>query len=434
MNGSHWIVQKKIVFFSCYIIFVSLGLLAFWSSLSSLTANVFSLFAPIHYTIGIVLGVVLLFFRSISKVLFLLCYLLSLFFITSISLQILEVAWSEQTISAFVYLLALGSIIGLFTLEKNIELVKALAIPVLYSTFFFVLLFITKAISPVYRDMILILIIGQGVAYILCFILLSIFGYRQDEQKDDVRHGQLRRRKESKRVSVTLYYRLAFLVYIILLLLSWIYVSQVLDLFYLVALLLFFSFFLLAALHNSLSKSLLVHSIVAFISVPICSLSLFSSFTSTVEMMMGVYFCIGIGSYLLIMWVYTNGLGQFRLYLLSFITSITALFPLLLGEGTLPGIQEITFAFISAYSVLSILSLIVIPMMKKQWLVPRKRADRVFRQDLFTELTNKERERSDKGWKDYSAEERERNLTLQYRSWLEKKEKRLGSFFSNKND
>jgi hypothetical protein len=438
----HLASRKKILIYSIYFILLFLGLLALtrMGYTDSINAT-YSLFRPLIVSFIIVL-IVISFYKSIYYTIFFTFQLGSVLIISLIFVELSGLYFTtKENVAVYIYLIATSSVIGLYILENVGSIVNAVGRAILFSTAFCSLLLVTKLFIPLQflqPAMLLLLLIGQIVAYFVSVIFLPIISNSPVHKEVCGQYDDLTKlnKEENKRVKEVKRSHQIFRLYILILLtmpsIYFLYQSNMIDS---LAFIWFLSLFLLAGTYNSFRKSFIIHSLLLlYLPVVVISSILLNYFEEGKlilnhtlvypELLMGLVLSWGIGILPLLIRVYTS-YNSGKLHSFSILIFVLALLPIVGGLGSELGLKWFTFMMILGYSIVNTISTIYYPIMDAILYKESKRADRP-----FNGVDNKDRI-EDKITKNYSdpvaisVEDREKNLAAKYGEWLKRKEKRL---------
>lgn len=427
------IEKNKVLIYSSYSIFIILGFLSFWRTMTGYTLDdVSSLLAPVFYAFLIVLGIILL-----LKPFYYACiYAIvtgSVLLLSTILIEFSGWSWTDEVIFAYTLLVAISGTISLFIISQGKEIVKGLAISIIFSIMFFILLYMTQLFPTTYFKLILLLNVGQGAAFLFSILLLPWITYLLDKPKPshlkfNKRKGRVTREGKSSNHPLGLMYALYilsaafcfFLVFQWMSSLAWTMLGA-------------FSLFLLAALHNSFRTAFIIMSIVLSIGV-ILTASLYVSPTDIEkELVIGVILLLGIGLQPLLVRVHTPS-SDISNYLLILYCFTAALLPLSVHILSLVNVEWIIITILLGYLLIHVLGIIFFPLFKEPLFPVKRRSNRPFSTLSSSSLPEliREKERIDDS--NISIEVRERDLMTHYGDWLRRKEKRILESFSKEND
>jgi hypothetical protein len=425
------LIQKnKVLIYSSYSIFIILGFLSFWRTMTGYALDdVSSLFAPVFYAFLIVLGIILL-----LKPFYYAClYAIvtgSVMLLSTILVELSGWSWTDEVMFAYTLLVAISGTISLFMISQGKEIVKGLGISIIFSIMFFILLYLTQLFPTLYSKLILLLIAGQGAAFLFSILLLPWITNLL------AKPTQLKVSKREKRVSKegksSNFLHFMYMLYILSALLSFYFVYQWMSS-HAWMMLGALSLFLLAALHNSFRTAFIIMSIVLSIGV-ILTASLYVSPTDIEkELVIGVILLLGIGLQPLLVRVHTPS-KDISSYLLILYCFIAALLPLSVHIFSLVNVEWIIIIILLGYLLIHVLGLIFFPLFKEPLFAGKRRSNRPFSTLSSSSLPefNREKERIDDS--NISIEVRERDLMIHYGDWLRRKEKRILESFSKNND
>lgn len=415
MYSNHSQNRKITLYLACYFLLIAFGLLSFWSTLSQGIPEPHLFFSPVYTTLLIMLVLAFLAIQSSQRTIHLFVYLLSLFLISMILFPVLDLDWSSELISAYVYLLSIGTVLGLLFILMGRKIFSSLAISVSYSTLFLLIVLITDAIPATYHPMLLILGVGQVIAFILGYLYILI-EHPPSQQKSLSAH------KLSLPIPVLLivfglFFSGGYLLYhqtaqpgIILLLLLFV-----------------FSLFMLAALVQSLSKSFFIHCILSIGWIAFCVLFFSGYHVFDPQTLLGFILVFGIGIHLVLVKVLT-GITRSILYGHLHILFLAGHIPHLIGSQEEWGVV-LTFVF--AYTIIHLFSYFIFLKAGDKGVSRRK--DRRSRKEAFLHEEGKVKEKEEiQQLNMLSATESEKQLILHYRNWLEKKAEQMGVNFLEK--
>jgi hypothetical protein len=447
------LVQRKRVFiYSSYTIFMFLAILSIWRTIEGYSLmELYSLFSPVIYAFLVVSGVLLLFKRAY----FVLLYGLTMgstLFMTTILVELSGWAWTEEIVFAYTLLIAVCTVLILFIFTtQHEEVIQAVGGSVLYSVSFFILLLVGQLFTPLLSQLMLILIVGQAVAYALSLLLLPFVriiqgsskqvtsitavkkkaiekqaGIKQAEGKNA---GNPHRFDGYRRVSVVI----LLLLYILSNLYSWYYVQQTIGYFEWI-MVWAFSLFLLAAFFNSFKSSLIIHSVLLYIGTALAGGLFIAPPEAEAEVIMGALLLIGVGIHQQVIWMFT-GYKKRSTYLLAFGCFLVALVPLLSGLVVLQSLQWTILTLFIGSLIVNGLSALYLPFFKMVFFSVKRRSNRPYLKSYTDETDAPSSEKKEQVDDSYiSIGIRERDLTLHYGYWLRKKESRLQEDFSESND
>lgn len=426
------LIQKnKVLIYSSYSIFMFLGFLSIWRTLSGYALNdISSLFGPVFYGFLIVLGIILL-----LKPLYYAClYAIvtgSVLLLSTIIVELSGWSWTEEVILAYTLLVAITGTISLFMISQGKEIVNGLGLSIIFSVMFFMLLHMTQLFPTLYSKLIYLLIAGQGAAFLFSILLLPWITYFLDKRTHLRRNTQERRiKKEGKSNSHLL--RVMYILYIVSIVVSCYFVYQWMSSLAW-TMIGAFSLFLLAALHNSFRTAFSIMSMALSIGVILTGSLFITPNDIEKDLVIGVILLLGIGLQPLIVRVHTPS-EEISNYLLILYCFIAALLPLSINFLSLVNIEWIIITMLLGYLLLHVLGLIFFPLFKERFFLSKRRSSRPFSIPYSSSLPVfiAEKERIDDS--NISIEVRERDLVIQYGDWLRKKEKRILESFSNNND
>jgi hypothetical protein len=431
----HIVQQKRVFIYSSYTIFMFLAILSLWRTIEGYSlSEISALFAPVFYAIIFVLCLLLL----VKPAYFVLLYLItmsSILLMTTILVEVNGWTWTDELIVAYTLLTAVSGVIILFIFTQQEEMIHATGVSILYSISLFILLLVGELFTPLLSQLMLILIVGQAIAYVISILFLPWVWLVQKDQKKRS-PVSIAKRERTREESVGYHQASAIVLigmYIGLVMFSWYYVQQtMIHLSW--TLVWMFSLFLLAAFYNSFKSSLIIHSVLLFIGVTIAGILYIAPAEAEWEVIMGALLLIGAGTHQLVIWMLTAYKSR-STYLIAFFCFVAALIPLSFSFVALENFRWVTFTLLFGFLILSGLSVLYLPFLKQVFFLEKRRSNRPFH-DLNSDSTPapspRIKEQVENSY--ISIGVRERDLILQYGKWLRKKETNLQENFSKNDD
>jgi hypothetical protein len=448
----HLVQQKKVLIYSSYMIFMLLAILSLWRTIEGYSfMELSSLFTPVFYAFLLVTGVLLLF----KPAYFVLQYVLAMgstLLMTTILIELSGWAWTEEIIVAYTLLIAVCTVIILliFTTQHE-EVTQAVGCSIIYSISFFILLLVGQMFTPLLTKLMIILIVGQALAYVLTILFLPLSGIMQDFSKRITGRTVVQKVAIKKKVAkrkVTWMnkentfqigeYGRASIVFLLLLYISsvsysWYFVQQNMEYFQWTVVWIF-SLFLLAAFFNSFKSSLMIHGVLLYMGTALAEVLYFAPPEAEIEVIMGVLLFIGIGIHQHVVWVFT-GFKNRSSHFLIFGCFLLGLFPLLSGLTVLQSSQWTILTILLGSFIVNILSVIYLPLFRQVLFAVKRRSNRPYHHSYANSTNAPSYEKKEQVNDSYiSIGIRERDLTLHYGKWLRKKESKLIEDFSESND
>jgi hypothetical protein len=428
----HLVQQKRVLIYSSYTIFMFLAILSLWRTIEGYSfMELSSLFAPVFYAFLAVMGVLLIF----KPAYFVLRYGLTIgstLLMTTILIELSGWAWTEEIVVAYTLLIAVCTVLILFNFTtQHEEVIQAVGVSILYSISFFILLLVGHIFEPLLTQLMLILIVGQALAYVLSILFLPLTGIAQGFSKQ-VTGKTVENTQEFigyRRVSVVI----LLLLYILSVLYSWYYVQQNIAYFQW-TMVWIFSLFLLAAFFNSFKSSLMIHCVLLYLGTALAGVVYIAPPEAEVEVIMGALLFIGVGIHQYVVWEFT-GFKKRSTYLLIFGCFLVALVPLLTGLTVLQSSQWTVLTMLLGSIIVNGLSVIYLPFFKQVFFSVKRRSNRPYHNSNLKSANAPSFEKKEHVNDSYiSIGIRERDLTLHYGQWLRKKESKLLEDFSDSND
>lgn len=425
------IQKKKVLIYSSYSIFLFLGFLSLWRTMSGYSLNeLSSLLAPVFYAFLVVFGILLL----LRPIFFASLYTLvngSVLLLITIFIDLSGWAWTEEVIFAHTLLVAITGTISIFIITQGKAVVQGVGISILFSTMFFILLHMTQLFPALYSNLILLLIVGQGAAYLFSILLLPWIEYFLGKDTYVKRKTQiLKRNTKEKDEHKSILLRVLYIAYILIVVLSWyyVYLSMSALAWTMIGA---FCLLLLAALFNSFKSALIMKSLILSIGIVLAASLIVTPAAIEKDLVIGVLLLLGIGLHPLLIRVLTPHTTS-SIYLLVLACFIAALLPF--GMSSLENLEWVTNTILLGYLLVHILGLIYFPLFKEPFIVSKRRSSRPISSLIsgLAPVSVDEKERINDS--NISIEVRERDLAILYGSWLRERERRTLQDFSKNND